>query len=119
MKRFIFVFISLLTVCSSTLMAAEITTPHVTSLQKDQSSLLPVSPKDIHLAAVVDSQRYDYPLSALQQAYYHGIDDIGSTIHCLQQGLWAGEVPINPVAIMMPQVMLLSDFRRSYWYIEC
>ncbi|PSV16852.1 hypothetical protein C0W59_06345 [Photobacterium kishitanii] len=109
MKRFIFVFISLLTVCSSTLMAAEITTPHVTSLQKDQSSLLPVSPKDIHLAAVVDSQRYDYPLSALQQAYYHGIDDIGSTIH-LQQGLWAGD-PYQPGGDVMPQVMLLSDLK--------
>lgn len=109
MKRLIPVLISLLAVCSSSLMAAEITTldPHVSPSQKEQSSPLALSAEVAHLAPDVDSKAYNYSLSVLQQAYYHGIDDIGSTIH-LQQGLWAGE-PYQPGGNVMPQVMLLSD----------
>ncbi|PSU70901.1 hypothetical protein C9J22_08995 [Photobacterium phosphoreum] len=113
MKRFIPVFISILTIYSTTLMAAEVTTrdPHVSSSQKNQQSPLTVSPQIPHLSAPVDSKADDYSLLVLQQAYYHGIDDIGSTIH-LQQGLWAGE-PYQPGGNVMPQVMLLSDLKAT------
>lgn len=83
MKRLIPVFISLLAIYSSTLMAAEVTT--------------------------IAPQSDNYSFVALQQAYYHGIDDIGGTIH-LQQGLWAGE-PYQPGGNVMPQVMLLNDLK--------
>ena len=109
MKRLLPVFISLLAVYSSTLMAAEITTinPHV-SLLKQPSSLI-VTQKIKQLMPVIVSQSHDYSLSVLRQAYYRGIDDIGSTIH-LQQGLWAGE-PYQPGGSIMPQVMLLGDLK--------
>ncbi|PST93904.1 hypothetical protein C9I86_04330 [Photobacterium sp. NCIMB 13483] len=104
MKRLLSAFISLLTIYSSTLMAAEMTTITPDASSPASSSLILTS-KTSSLTATAHS--FDYSLSALQQAYYRGIDGIDSTIH-LQQGLWAGD-PYQPGGNVMPQVMLLGD----------
>ncbi|WP_297480015.1 META domain-containing protein [uncultured Photobacterium sp.] len=109
MKRLLSAFISLLTISSSTLMAAEMITTALEVNSSSQPSLILTS-KTLPLTTSA-AQSYDYSLVALQQAYYRGIDGIDSTIR-LQQGLWAGE-PYQPGGNVMPQVMLLGDLKAT------